>query len=152
MTVAQASSSLAKGLALLKALGADEAQERGGLSVVGVAALTGREKSRVSRVLRVLADCGFVERDPDARVVAGGDLAPLRPARKRGAHRAVGAAAPRDPRSGLDGAARAVALHRLRRFGSRIDEAGRAIKSVADRLSQRLGAPGAALSDRSAPV
>lgn len=65
MTVAQAASSLAKGLALLKVLGSDEAQENGGLSVMRVAALTGREKSQVSRVLRVLAECGFVERDPD---------------------------------------------------------------------------------------
>jgi len=37
----------------------------GGLSVVQIAARAGREKSQVSRVLKVLAECGFVERDPD---------------------------------------------------------------------------------------
>jgi DNA-binding IclR family transcriptional regulator len=30
-----------------------------------VAALTGRDKSQASRVLKVLAECGFVERDPE---------------------------------------------------------------------------------------
>src|SRR3712207_9368704 len=63
--VPETASSLAKGLALLTALGSDEALAGGGLSVVRIAALTGRDKSQVSRVLRVLADCRFVERDPD---------------------------------------------------------------------------------------
>lgn len=58
-------SSLAKGLALLTLLGSDEALEHGGLSVMRISVLSGREKSQVSRVLRVLAECGFVERDPD---------------------------------------------------------------------------------------
>lgn len=58
-------SSLGKGLALLTLLGSDEALADGGLSVVRLAALSGRDKSQVSRVLRVLAECGFVERDPD---------------------------------------------------------------------------------------
>ena len=63
--MAQSASSLAKGLALLTALGSDEALAGGGLSVMQIAARTGREKSQVSRVLKVLAECGFVERDPD---------------------------------------------------------------------------------------
>lgn len=63
--VAVKTSSLAKGLALLKLLGSDEALTTGGLSVVRIAALAGREKSQVSRVLRVLADTGFVERGPE---------------------------------------------------------------------------------------
>lgn len=46
-------------------MGGDEALADGGLSVVRLAALDGRDKSQVSRVLRVLAECGFVERDPE---------------------------------------------------------------------------------------
>lgn len=63
--MASSTSSLAKGLALLTVLGSDEAVTGGGLSVMRIAALARREKSQVSRVLRVLADTGFVERDPD---------------------------------------------------------------------------------------
>jgi IclR family transcriptional regulator, KDG regulon repressor len=63
--VASGASSLAKGLALLTELGSDEALAAGGLSVVQIAARAGREKSQVSRVLKVLAECGFVERDAD---------------------------------------------------------------------------------------
>jgi IclR family transcriptional regulator, KDG regulon repressor len=63
--VASNASSLAKGLALLQLLGADEALAEGGLTVVRLAALAGRDKSQVSRVLRVLADLGFVDRDAD---------------------------------------------------------------------------------------
>ncbi|HTE62935.1 MAG TPA: IclR family transcriptional regulator [Solirubrobacteraceae bacterium] len=63
--MADGTSSLAKGLALLTVLGSDEAVAGGGLTVMRIVALTGREKSQVSRVLRVLADTGFVERDPD---------------------------------------------------------------------------------------
>jgi IclR family transcriptional regulator, KDG regulon repressor len=58
-------SSLGKGLALLELLGDDAALADGGLTVGRIAALAGREKSQVSRVLRLLADMGFVERDPD---------------------------------------------------------------------------------------
>lgn len=46
-------------------LGTDEALAGGGLSVMQIAARAGREKSQVSRVVKVLAECGFVERDPD---------------------------------------------------------------------------------------
>jgi IclR family KDG regulon transcriptional repressor len=63
--VASRASSLGKGLALLELLGRDDALADGGLTVMRIAALAGREKSQVSRVLRVLADLGFVERDPD---------------------------------------------------------------------------------------
>lgn len=63
--MAASASSLAKGLALLSVLGSEEALAGGGLTVMGIVALTGREKSQVSRVLRVLADTGFVERDPE---------------------------------------------------------------------------------------
>jgi DNA-binding IclR family transcriptional regulator len=58
-------SSLAKGLALLTLLGGEQALESGGLSVMQISALSGREKSQVSRVLRVLAESGFVEREPE---------------------------------------------------------------------------------------
>lgn len=63
--VPESASSLAKGLRLLTLLGSDEALAGGGLSVVRIAELAGREKSQVSRVLRVLAGSGLVERDPD---------------------------------------------------------------------------------------
>ena len=63
--MASSASSLGKGLGLLKVLGTDEALANGGLTVMQIAALSGREKSQVSRVLRVLADAGFVERDAD---------------------------------------------------------------------------------------
>ena len=47
------------------ALDSDEAVLRGGLGVVAIARLVGREKSQVSRALKTLADTGLVERDPD---------------------------------------------------------------------------------------
>jgi IclR family transcriptional regulator, KDG regulon repressor len=49
-------------------LGGDEAVAAGGLGVVRLAELVGREKSQVSRALRTLADRGVVERDPDTLV------------------------------------------------------------------------------------
>ena len=55
---------LRKELAILIALGCDEAVEKGGLGVVRVAELIGREKSQVSRALRTLAESGLVDRDP----------------------------------------------------------------------------------------
>ena len=55
---------LKKELAILVALGGEEAVENGGLGVVRVAELIGREKSQVSRALRTLAESGFVDRDP----------------------------------------------------------------------------------------
>jgi IclR family transcriptional regulator, KDG regulon repressor len=55
---------LKKELAILVALGSEEAVENGGLGVVRVAELIGREKSQVSRALRTLAESGLVDRDP----------------------------------------------------------------------------------------
>jgi IclR family KDG regulon transcriptional repressor len=54
-----------RALDVLLALGDDEAAEAGGLGVVRVAELLGREKSQVSRTLKTLAGHGFVDRDPD---------------------------------------------------------------------------------------
>ncbi len=45
-------------------LGGEEAVESGGLGVVRIAELIGREKSQVSRALKTLAESGFVDRDP----------------------------------------------------------------------------------------
>lgn len=60
-------SALQRGLAILAALGTEEALAGNGLGVVRVAELVGREKSQVSRALQVLAATGFAERDPDTR-------------------------------------------------------------------------------------
>ncbi|PJN11980.1 IclR family transcriptional regulator [Streptomyces sp. CB01635] len=51
---------------LLEALGSPEAHRTGGLGVVRIAQLVGRDKSQVSRALKALADEGIVERDPDS--------------------------------------------------------------------------------------
>jgi len=56
---------LRRDLDLLEALASPEAQRAGGLGVVRLARLTGREKSQVSRALKALAEEGVVERDPD---------------------------------------------------------------------------------------
>lgn len=45
-------------------LGREEAVEDGGLGVVRIAQLVGREKTQISRALKTLAESGFVERDP----------------------------------------------------------------------------------------
>src|ERR671916_795723 len=55
---------LRKELAILIVLGREEAVENGGLGVVRVAELIGREKSQVSRALKMLAASGLVDRDP----------------------------------------------------------------------------------------
>jgi IclR family KDG regulon transcriptional repressor len=54
---------LRRELAILTVLGGQEAVEDGGLGVVRIADLIGREKSQVSRTLKVLAESGFVDRD-----------------------------------------------------------------------------------------
>jgi IclR family KDG regulon transcriptional repressor len=54
---------LRKELAILIVLGGEEAVEEGGLGVVRIAELIGREKSQVSRALRTLAESGLVDRD-----------------------------------------------------------------------------------------
>ena len=58
--MAETATSLRRGLAILLALG--EGQE---LGVTGIAEIVGREKSQVSRTLKVLADHGLVERDSE---------------------------------------------------------------------------------------
>lgn len=59
----QHSSGLRRDLELLQVLGGPEAQQHGGLGVVRIAALAGREKTQVSRALATLAEAGLVERD-----------------------------------------------------------------------------------------
>nr|WTB34835.1 IclR family transcriptional regulator [Streptomyces sp. NBC_00830] len=56
---------LRRDIDLLEALGSPEAQNAGGLGVVRLAQLVGREKSQVSRALKALSEEGIVERDPD---------------------------------------------------------------------------------------
>src|SRR5918999_5655964 len=56
---------LRRELAILTILGGEEAIEEGGLGVVRIADLIGREKSQVSRTLKVLAESGFVDRDTE---------------------------------------------------------------------------------------
>jgi DNA-binding IclR family transcriptional regulator len=53
---------------ILEALGTPEAAREGGLGVVRVAELVGREKSLVSRALGALAAERLVERDPRLEV------------------------------------------------------------------------------------
>ncbi|MEV7324627.1 IclR family transcriptional regulator [Streptomyces sp. NPDC093970] len=56
---------LRRDLELLEALASDEARANGGgLGVVRIAQIVGRDKGQVSRSLRALADDGVVERDP----------------------------------------------------------------------------------------
>ncbi|MBA3418512.1 MAG: IclR family transcriptional regulator [Geodermatophilaceae bacterium] len=61
------SRSLRRALGLLEALGTDDIVAAGGCGVTELAALTGGEKSQVSRVLATLADGGFVDRDVRTR-------------------------------------------------------------------------------------
>jgi IclR family KDG regulon transcriptional repressor len=65
--VAPRATSLRRGTEILIALGSDEAVEHGGLGVVRIAELVGREKSQVSRALSALAASGMVDRDPASR-------------------------------------------------------------------------------------
>ncbi len=62
--VAEEATSLRRGLAILFALEDDEALDGEAPGVVRIASLVGREKSQVSRTLRVLAEYGLVDRDP----------------------------------------------------------------------------------------
>jgi IclR family transcriptional regulator, KDG regulon repressor len=55
---------LRKEIAILIVLGREEAIENGGLGVVRIAEFIGREKSQVSRALKMLAGSGLVDRDP----------------------------------------------------------------------------------------
>lgn len=56
---------LGRALDILLVLGNDEAADNGGLGVVRIAGLVGREKSQVSRALKTLAGHGLVDRDPE---------------------------------------------------------------------------------------
>lgn len=58
------SSSLRRALDLLDAVASDDSVAEGGWGVNRLAAHLGREKSQVSRTLRVLAEAGYIERDP----------------------------------------------------------------------------------------
>lgn len=53
--------------ALLSAIGAEAGTRPGGVGVVDLARAVGREKTQVSRTLKVLAEAGFVERDPQTQ-------------------------------------------------------------------------------------
>lgn len=58
------SAGLRRDFRLLEALGSAEAEAAGGLGVVRVAELVGRDKGIVSRTLATLAEVGMVSRDP----------------------------------------------------------------------------------------
>jgi len=60
------SSSLRRALDLLDGLASDDAVAQGGWGVNRLAAHLGRDKSQVSRTLRVLADAGYIERDAES--------------------------------------------------------------------------------------
>jgi DNA-binding IclR family transcriptional regulator len=62
---AEKATSLRRAVALLLALGSDEALAGGGMGVMGLTELLEDEKSRVSRTLHTLQEYGLVERDPD---------------------------------------------------------------------------------------
>lgn len=66
MTVERAGS-LRRALGLLEILGTDDVIAAGGSGVTELAALTGRDKSQVSRMLSTLAGAGFVDRDVRTR-------------------------------------------------------------------------------------
>lgn len=61
----ESETSLGRGLDILIALGSEESSAHGGLGVVRIAKLLGREKSQVSRALKTLLESGLVDRDPD---------------------------------------------------------------------------------------
>jgi IclR family KDG regulon transcriptional repressor len=56
--------SIRRGLDVLTCLGSDEAIGLGGLGVTRISELIGKEKSQVSRSLKILAEYGMVDRDP----------------------------------------------------------------------------------------
>ena len=58
------SSGLRRDLELLEILGSPESESAGGLGVVRVAELAGRDKGGVSRTLATLAESGLISRDP----------------------------------------------------------------------------------------
>ncbi len=58
------SAGLRRDLELLEALATDEAQAAGGIGVVRLAEIVGRDKGQISRTLATLAEAGLVVRDP----------------------------------------------------------------------------------------
>jgi IclR family transcriptional regulator, KDG regulon repressor len=64
---ADTGTSLRRGIAVLFALERDAVDGRGGLGVTQVAERIGRDKSQASRTLKILAEYGLVERDPETR-------------------------------------------------------------------------------------
>lgn len=60
----QSETTLRRGMSILFAFGTDEALAGGGLGVVRIAELVGREKSQVSRTLKTLEECQLLSRDP----------------------------------------------------------------------------------------
>ena len=54
-----------RGVEVLLALGSEQAIAQGGLGVTRIAETLGREKSQISRTLKMLAEHGLVDRDPD---------------------------------------------------------------------------------------
>src|SRR5436305_1360632 len=65
--MASRGTSLRRGLDILLALGSEAALDGGALGVTRIAALTGYEKSQVSRTLRILTEYGLAERSPRTR-------------------------------------------------------------------------------------
>jgi len=59
-------SGLARDIDMLETLGSPEALRSGGLGVMRIAELTGREKTVTSRTLATLSDAGLVIRDPES--------------------------------------------------------------------------------------
>ena len=59
------SSGLARDIEVLDLLAGPEARREGGLRVLRIAELLGRDKATVSRALATLADAGLLRRDPD---------------------------------------------------------------------------------------
>jgi DNA-binding IclR family transcriptional regulator len=57
--------SIRRGLQVLLTLGTEPAIANGGLGVTRISEMLGREKSQVSRTLKILAEYGMVDRDPD---------------------------------------------------------------------------------------
>ena len=58
--------SIRRGVEALLALAGKEGQEAGGLGVARMAEILGREKSQISRTLKVLSEYGLVERNRDS--------------------------------------------------------------------------------------
>jgi IclR family transcriptional regulator, KDG regulon repressor len=65
--VADSATSLRRGVDVLNVLAGDKALGSGGLGVLQIAELVGSDKSQVSRTLKILAEYGLVDRDPQTR-------------------------------------------------------------------------------------